>query len=151
MWVSHLAEFFVGGIYSFHGVYRSKILALGGIFRKSRNQSITKSFYLSIQILQYEFLGPIRLSEWGPPMEKVVYLIMSREKDRFNIIYADECEKTEKTDFFTQNEKFKCWLQHGGREDNLYLCIFPMFEAEEYDRKRVVDKIISGYKPPCNQ
>ncbi|MDX1533798.1 MAG: hypothetical protein R3230_06315, partial [Nitrosopumilaceae archaeon] len=62
---------------------------------------------MSIQILQYEFLGPIRLSEWGPPMEKVVYLIMSRDKDRFNIIYADECEKTEKNDFFTQNDQFK--------------------------------------------
>ena len=84
-------------------------------------------------------------------MEKVVYLIMSRDKDRFNIIYADECEKTEKTDFFIKNDKFKCWLQNGGREENLYLSILPMFEAEDYERKRVVEKIISGYKPICNQ
>ena len=84
-------------------------------------------------------------------MEKVVYLIMSRDKDRFNIIYAADCEKTEETNFFTQNESFKCWLQNGGREENLYLSIFPMFEAEDYERKRVVDKIISGYKPICNQ
>ena len=106
---------------------------------------------MSIQILQYEFLGPIRLPEWGPPMEKVVYLIMSRDKDRFNIVYVDDCEKTEKTDFFTQNDNFKCWLQKGGREENLYLAILPMFEAEEYDRKRVVHKIVSSYKPVCNQ
>ena len=96
-------------------------------------------------------MGPIRLSEWGPPMEKVVYLIMSRDKDRFNIIYADECEKTEKNDFFTQNDQFKCWIKNGGYEENLYLSIFPMFEADEHDRKRVVEKIISGYKPICNQ
>lgn len=106
---------------------------------------------MSIQILQYEFLGPIRLSEWGPPMEKVVYLIMSRKKDRFGIIYVDDCEKTEKTDFFIQNDRFKCWLQNGGREEDLYLAILPMFEAEDYQRKRIVERIISGYKPICNQ
>lgn len=118
---------------------------------KNRNQSESNSLYLSIQILQYEFLGPIRLSEWGPPMEKVVYLIMSRDKDRFNIIYADECEKTEKNDFFTQNDQFKCWIKNGGYEENLYLCIFPMFDSEPHERKRVLDKIISGYNPICNQ
>jgi len=29
---------------------------------------------MSIQILLYEFLGPIKLSEWGPPMEEVAYI-----------------------------------------------------------------------------
>jgi len=83
-------------------------------------------------------------------MEKVVYLIMSRNKDGFNIIYADECEKTEKNDFFTQNDKFKCWLKNVVNEENLYLSIFPMFEAKDYDRKRVTDKVIAQYKPICN-
>ena len=106
---------------------------------------------MSIQILHYEFLGPIKLSEWGPPMEKVVYLIMSRNKDGgFNIIFADACEKTEKNDFFTQNDKFKCWIKHGGNEENLYLAILPMFEAENFERNRVADKIVLHYKPVCN-
>ena len=105
---------------------------------------------MSIQILHYEFLGPIRLSEWGPPMEKVVYLIMSKNKDGFNIIFTDICEETEKNDFFTQNDKFKCWIKNAGSEEDLYLSIFPMFEAETFERNRVADKIISHYKPVCN-
>ena len=40
---------------------------------------------LSIQILQYEFLGPIKLSEWGPPMDKVAYIIFYKNKDVFNL------------------------------------------------------------------
>ena len=44
---------------------------------------------MSIQILQYEFLGPIKLSEWGPPMDRVVYIIFSKNKD----VESSECRK----------------------------------------------------------
>ena len=44
---------------------------------------------LTIQILQYEFLGPIKLSEWGPPMDRVAYIIFSKNKD----VESDECRK----------------------------------------------------------
>ena len=106
---------------------------------------------MTIQILQYEFLGPIRLSEWGPPMEEVVYLLLSRDKDRFNIIYADQNDKTDSTDFFTKNEKFKCWLDKAGSENNLYLSILPMWKSDEHGREMVVQKIIGKYQPICNQ
>ena len=55
---------------------------------------------MSIQIIQYEFLGPIPLDEWGPPMEKLVYLIMLRNDDRFNIVYVGDCENTNDKSFF---------------------------------------------------
>ena len=105
---------------------------------------------LAIQILHYEFLGPIEISEWGPPMNQLIYLLFSKTKNGFNILYASQVEKTEKTDFFTQDEKFKCWLQHAGSENLLYLAIYPMPDSEESDRERVVQKIISKYKPPCD-
>ena len=105
---------------------------------------------LAIQILHYEFLGPIEISEWGPPMNKLIYLLFSKTKNGFNMLYASQVKKTEKTDFFIQNEKFKCWLQHAGSEDLLYLAIYPMPDSEESDRERVVQKIISKYRPPCN-
>ena len=105
---------------------------------------------MTIQILHYEFLGPIKLFEWGPPMEKVVYIILSRKDDKFNIIFADQCEKTEKDDFFTKNEKFKCWVSHAGSENELYLSIFPLWDSQEPERKRIVEKIILRYKPTCN-
>ena len=66
------------------------------------------------------------------------------------MLYASQVKKTEKTDFFIQNEKFKCWLQHAGSEDLLYLAIYPMPDSKESDRERVVQKIISKYRPPCN-
>lgn len=100
--------------------------------------------------MQYEFLGPIRLSEWGPPMEKTVYLIMARDADKFRIVYAGDCKETKDIDFFTGNEKFKCWIKNAGREDDLWLSILPMFKADEHDRSRVIDRIISGYVPDCN-
>ena len=66
------------------------------------------------------------------------------------MLYASQVKKTEKTDFFIQDEKFKCWLQHAGSEELLYLAIYPMPDSKESDRERVVQKIISKYRPPCN-
>jgi hypothetical protein len=105
---------------------------------------------MSIQILQYEFLGPIKLDEWGPPMEKVIYLIFSRKKDSFNIIYVGDCEKTVEINFFKNNSNFKCWIQKAGSEDLLYLAILPMFESNQSSRKAIVSKILLRYHPPCN-
>ena len=106
---------------------------------------------MTIQILHYDFLGPIKLSEWGPPMEEVVYSIMSRTNDTFNIIYIDQAEPTKETDFFTKNEKFKCWLTNAGYENNLYLCIYPMWNSSKTERQRIVDKAILKYNPICNK
>ena len=105
---------------------------------------------MSIQILQYEFLGPIKLDEWGPPMEKVVYLILSRKKDSFNIIYVGDCEKTDEKNFFVNNSNFKCWIQTAGSENSLYLAILPMFESNQSIRKGIANKILLRYHPPCN-
>jgi hypothetical protein len=105
---------------------------------------------MTIQILSYEFLGPIRLSEWGPPMDEVIYLLLVRIRDTFQIIYADESGKTSAADFFTKNEKFKCWLQNAGTEDNLYLSIYPMWGSAPQERQRILQKIIARFQPPCN-
>ncbi len=105
---------------------------------------------LSIQILQYEFLGPILLDEWGPPMEKLVFLILSRVKDNFNIVYVGDCEKTDDKSFFVQHSEFKCWIKQSGSEKSLYLAILPLFESNDNYRKNVLNKIITHYKPPCN-
>ena len=106
---------------------------------------------MSIQILQYEFLGPINLSEWGPPMEEVAYILFAKNKDVFNIIYVGESGKTEASDFFTKNEQFKCWLSNAGGENNLYLSIYPMWGSSQSARKQLVHKIVDKYKPVCNQ
>ena len=105
---------------------------------------------MSIQILQYEFLGPIPLDEWGPPMEKLVYLILSRDKDRYNIVYAGDCEKTDESSFFVQHSGFKCWVQQAGSEKSLHVAILPMFESSGDRRQNVLNKIIARYKPACN-
>jgi len=105
---------------------------------------------MTIQILYYEFLGPVKLSEWGPPMDEVVYTIMARNKDTFKIIYVDQSEKTKELDYFTKNDKFKCWLDNAGSENNLYLSIYLMTDSEEIERKKIVDKAIEKYKPICN-
>ena len=106
---------------------------------------------MSIQILQYEFLGPIKLDEWGPPMEKVVYLILSRTKDSFNIIYVGDCEKTEEKNFFITNTNFKCWIQKAGSENSLYLAILPIFNSPSSARAVIINKILQRYKPSCNE
>ena len=96
-------------------------------------------------------MGPIKLDEWGPPMEKVVYLIMSRIKDSFNIIYVGDCEKTDENNFFIVNSNFKCWVQKAGSENSLYLAILPMFDSFSSSRVGVIGKIIQRYKPVCNE
>ena len=47
---------------------------------------------LSIQILHYEFLGPIPLSDWGPPMEKIIYILFAKVKNGFNQINVDQID-----------------------------------------------------------
>ena len=106
---------------------------------------------MTIQILQYEFLGPIKLDDWGPPMEKVVYLLFSRKKDRFNIIYVGECEKTDKEDYFENNLGFENWIQTTGSKDFLYIAILPLFESNSSSRKAIMNKIIKTYRPVCNK
>lgn len=105
---------------------------------------------MSIQILQYEFLGPISLDEWGPPMEKLVYLILSRDKDKFNILYVGDCDKTDERYFFVQHHDFKCWVKHSGSEKSLFLAILPLFDSSAIHRKNIMHKIMTHYKPPCN-
>ncbi len=83
-------------------------------------------------------------------MEKVVYLIMSRQKDSFNIIYAGDCEQTSDKEFFTSNSSFKCWTEKSGSEKSLYLAILPLFESENDERKKILDKILVRYRPICN-
>jgi len=103
---------------------------------------------MTIQILHYEFLGPIKLAEWGPPMDEVIFVILAREKDIFNVIYVEQSEKTDKNDFFIKNEKFKCWLTHAGSDENLYLSIYLMPNSDEKDRQRSVAKRPSLHKSP---
>ena len=105
---------------------------------------------LSIQILQYEFLGPIPLEEWGPPMEKLVYLILSRDQDKFNILYVGDCKKTEEKSFFVQHPRYKCWMDNSGSKKSLHLAILPLFESSDENRKTVINKIVTRYNPLCN-
>ncbi len=105
---------------------------------------------LSIQILQYEFLGPIPLEEWGPPMEKLVYLILLRNADKFSICYVGDCDKTDDPSFFIQHPRYKCWTQNLGSNGSLHLAILPLFESNDIYRKNVVNKIMNHYKPFCN-
>lgn len=83
-------------------------------------------------------------------MEKVVYLIMSRQKDSFNIIYAGDCEQTFDEGFFTTHSSFKCWTDNSGSEKSLYVAILPMFESGNEERKKISDRIIARYRPVCN-
>jgi hypothetical protein len=114
------------------------------------NRKYQKVSSLSIQILQYEFLGPIRLEEWGPPMEKLVYLILSSDKDKFDILYVGKCEKTDDELFFTHHPSYNCWTQHMGYEKSLFLAILPLFESSGDKRQNVINKIMTLYKPVCN-
>ena len=117
---------------------------------KKRKDTNGNTLCLTIQILHYEFLGPIKLLEWGPPMEEVVYTLFSRLKDTFQVIYVGESEKTEEKDFFTKNEKFKCWVTHAGSDANMYLAIHPMWGSEKIEREKIVAKVIARYNPICN-
>ena len=67
------------------------------------------------------------------------------------MLHVAETGKTEAGDFFTKNTQFKCWLSHAGSEENLYLSIYPMWESSGSERSQLVRKVISKYKPVCNE
>ena len=84
-------------------------------------------------------------------MDRVVYIIFSKNKDVFNMIYVAESDKTEAKDFFIKNDQFKCWMSYAGKEEDLYLSIYPMWESSQPQRNQLVKKIITKYKPICNE
>ena len=134
----------------FKSLFCDQISRTSVIFWEKKKRKGSKILSLSIQILQYEFLGPIPLDEWGPPMEKLVYLILARDKDKFNIVYVGDCEKTDDKSFFVQHPLFKCWVEQSRSDKSLYLAILPMFESDSVRRQIVLNKIITRYKPHCN-
>ena len=67
------------------------------------------------------------------------------------MIYVGESDETEARDFFTKNVQFKCWLSNAGKEENLYLSIYPMRESSQSERNQLVKKVIARYKPVCNE
>ena len=67
------------------------------------------------------------------------------------MIYVGESDETEARDFFIKNDQFKCWLSYAGKEENLYLSIYPMRESSRSERSQLIWKIISKYKPVCNE
>ena len=75
---------------------------------------------------------------------------MSRDKDRFNIVYAGDCEKTDDKSFFVQHSSFKCWVEKSGSEKSLYLAILPLFDASKEHRESILGKIKMRYNPTCN-
>lgn len=83
-------------------------------------------------------------------MEKLIYLILSEDKDKFNIIFVGECDKTDDESFFVKHPNYKCWIQHSRSKKSLHLAILPMFESSDDRRKNVVNKIVTSYKPACN-
>ena len=101
-------------------------------------------------MLQYEVLGPVPLSEWGPPMERLLYLVLSRRDDRFDVLYAGDCERTDDRAFFVQHPRFKCWAREAGSEAALHLAVLPMFDSGAAGRARALSRIVSRYSPPCN-
>lgn len=119
-------------------------------FKSKKEKLVDIITSMSIQILQYEFLGPINLSEWGPPMEKIIYVILSRDKDSFRVVYVGDCEKTDEKAFFLNNPSFKCWIKQAGTEKSLYLAILPLFKTTKEQRSHILKKIIAQYKPACN-
>ena len=83
-------------------------------------------------------------------MEKLIYLILSEDKDKFNILFVGECDKTDDESFFVKHPSYKCWIQHSRSEKSLHLAILPMFESNGDRRKNVLNKIVTSYKPACN-
>jgi len=67
------------------------------------------------------------------------------------MIYVAESDKTEARDFFKKNDQFKCWMSYAGKNENLNQSIYPMREASQPERNQLVKKIITRYKPVCNE
>lgn len=103
---------------------------------------------MTLQILHYDFLGPAHVSEWKPPMEDTVYVLLGRSRDRFTVVYVGECKSTSKVDYLTQNPLFGRWVRAAGGERNLYICLHQ--SPDDAVRARIVSRIASVYKPECN-
>lgn len=102
---------------------------------------------MALQILQYEFLGPVPIAEWGPPMENLVYVLLAADGERLSVVHAGQCAKSDDPAFFTSNPKFKCWMERAGAEKNLRVAVLPV--PGDADRERVVRDILKKYRPPC--
>ena len=83
-------------------------------------------------------------------MGEILYAVLSRDRDRFNMLYAGDCEHTDDKAFFVQHGQFKCWVEKAGSDSALYLAVLPMKDSGAQRRQVVLQRIIRSYRPPCN-
>ncbi len=76
-----------------------------------------------------------------------IFDLSFRNKDKFEMLYVGDCQKTEEKSFFTSHEQFKCWLQKSTTEQSLCLAILPMFESSNEKRQNVIKKFLLSTNP----
>lgn len=102
-----------------------------------------------------KFDGPYPITQWDPPYRAAVYSIMikpdpTNKPDTYRIIYFGESGNLSERGFYKVHHKYQCWLQQAKSESNIYIGIYKMPESTQEQRTEVEQKLITQYKPVCN-
>lgn len=100
-----------------------------------------------------QFSDPIRLNNWDPPFRAGLYAILIPDQaiqpKPFSVVYFGESGNMSERGF-SSHHKRSCWLTRAGNENNLWIATYLMPNSIEQERTTIESRLISKYRPPCN-
>ena len=110
---------------------------------------------MSIKWGEVDFDGPYAITKWDPPYRAGVYAIMiqqdpKNEPNTYTIIYFGVSGNMNERGFYKAHHKYDCWSKKAGSDDNIFIGVYLMSNSTPEQRKDVESKLISQYKPSCN-
>lgn len=109
---------------------------------------------MSIVYSNYTFSEPVFLSNWNPPYEAGIYVILKYDSSfkpkPYKALYFGQSSNMSERGFSSHHAR-SCWIRNAGSEDKLYIATYLIPNSKEPERLKVESKLIADYQPLCNQ
>jgi hypothetical protein len=108
---------------------------------------------MSINYDNVQFSEPIRLNDWEPPFRAGLYAILFPDQTitpkPFAVVYFGESGNMSERGFASHHKR-ACWISRSGNVNNLWIATYLMPNSTEEERRIIESRLISKYRPPCN-
>jgi len=102
-----------------------------------------------VEIGKYYFVGPFLLKENDLIGGPVVYAVLCKNNEEYDIMYIDEVEKRAQ---LLKHSQYRCWLNNCNQKlKNLYLAVLwtPLDKYSSKQREEIQEELKSQISPPC--
>jgi hypothetical protein len=102
----------------------------------------------------FTFTEPIPLTQWNPPNQAGVYVILVPDSTAspkpFRAIYFGEAGNFAERGFPSSHHKYSRWVNECGTSSRIFVATYPMPNSTPEGRRSVEAKLCASYNPSCN-